>query len=165
MTHSILEQLKEIKSKKKKKSSANGVEDNNPTDIVFVGDADEQDLKRLNPVKEDVEPLNEILSIAQRLKKRQQIRRNRVRLKTARMRAMKRRANSSTITKRARKTAINNMKKKFSGGKSVSSMNMAQKMRVERIVSKRKNAIQRNTKRLLNSKRQQDRQRFANRRR
>lgn len=107
------------------------------------------------------EYLTEVLSIAGRMKRRQQIRRFKSRMEISRKRAMKRRASQAKIGGRARRTAISNMKRRLSGGRSSKQMTYSERARVERLVSRRKAAITRQTRRLIIKKRALERQRMS----
>lgn len=107
------------------------------------------------------EYLEEVLSIAGRMKRRQSIRRYKARMQISRKRAMKRRASQAKIGGRARRTAISNMKRRLSGGRSSNQMTYSERARVEKLVSRRKAAITRQTRRLIIKKRALERQRMS----
>lgn len=101
------------------------------------------------------------LSVSARIKKRQVLRRSRARIKLGRRRAMRRRANQTRIKKRARRQAVNNMKRRFSGGRKMSELSYSERARVERMASRRKAAINRQSVRLIRTKREQERKRLS----
>lgn len=107
--------------------------------------------------------LNEILTIGQRIKRRQQMRRYKTRLQIARKRKLSRRANNATINRRARRGALAQVKKRLSGGRSPSQLTYADRARVEKLAARRKALVSRKARRLVIKKRQLDRQRISNR--
>lgn len=119
----------------------------------------EEDQRELDKLLEEINSLDEALSVSNRIKKRQTMRRYRSRMNIARKRALKRRATTNKITGRARKSAINQLKTRYGGGKSVSNMSYAERARVEKMVSKRRSLVNRNTRRLVRVKRALDRNR------
>jgi len=129
----MLEKNKEIKKKK------------NSVEVVF------------NSELETI--ISEILSISARMKKRAGIRRYKFKMKNARRRALMRRADSVRINRRARRAAVNNMKKKFAGGTPLNKLSFSAKARVEKLAQKRQSAIKRNTRRQVIIKRALDRNR------
>ena len=84
-------------------------------------------------------------------------------MQIARRRSMMRRASSSKIASRAKRTAISNFKRRFSGGRAANTLTYSERSRIEKMASKRKNLIQRQARRLLIGKRNLDRQRLSNR--
>ena len=76
--------------------------------------------------------INEVLSIAGRLKKKRDMKRNKTRVKTGRGRAMRKVADSRRLKNRAEKHARNIMFKKFSRGKGRGDVSMAQKAEIEK---------------------------------
>lgn len=112
---------------------------------------------------EDV--LNEVLSIAGRMRRRQQVRRYKARMQIARRRSMRRRASQTKIASRAKRSAISNFKRKFSGGRAAKQLTYSERARIERLASKRKNVIARNARRLIIGKRNLERKRLSGRKR
>ena len=105
--------------------------------------------------------LSEVLTVAQRLKKKNLMKRMKARIKIARKRALKRRANTDRLKKRARRSAINKVKKKFAGGKALNKLSMADKSRLEKIVARKKKAIDRISKKEMRVARKRDRNRMV----
>lgn len=107
--------------------------------------------------------LLEIMSVASRIKRKQQIRRYRARMQIARKRSLRRRASSAVISRRARRGAVSSVKKRLSGGRASNKLTYSERMRVEKLAARRKGLISRRARRLLIVKRQQDRNRINNR--
>jgi hypothetical protein len=112
---------------------------------------------------DDATALNEVLSVAARIKKRQQIRRYKSRMQIARKRSLRRRASNAVIGRRARRSAVTAVKTKLAGGRSMQSLTYSERSRVEKLAARRKGVIQRRARKLIITKRQTDRQRIANR--
>lgn len=108
------------------------------------------------------EYMTEVLSIAARIKKRQQIRRFKSKMLIARKRSLRRRANASRIKNRAQRSAVSNTKRKLAGGRNPRDLNFSERARVEKLAARRKAAIQRQARRLVIKKRQQERTRLSN---
>lgn len=107
--------------------------------------------------------LNEIMSVAARIKRKQQIRRYKARMQIARKRSLRRRASNAVIGRRARRGAVAAVKTKLSGGRSARKLTYSERARVERLVARRKGLVARRARRLLIVKRVQDRNRIFNR--
>lgn len=118
-------------------------------------------------VEVDFEPtledgfIAEVLSIAGRMKKRQQIRRHRAKMKISRKRALKRRATQSRIQTRARRSALSSVKKKIAGGRSSNQLTYAERARVERLAKRRKAVVTRTARRMVIAKRATERRRLS----
>ena len=134
------------------------IEEQERIDIEFM--VLEGDLSDKEDYSDLLEELFEALSQTQRMKKKQVFRRYKSKIKIARKRAMKRRANKQVIKKRARKQAISNMKKFILKGKSLKGAPASEKNRVERLVKRRNTIVDRNSRRLIIGKKQQERKRF-----
>jgi hypothetical protein len=122
----------------------------------WVMDGDLSDIEQMQPLLDE---LAETLSIQGRLRKRVTMRRFRTRIKVARVRTLKRNANYAQLQRRARASAINGYKLRFFGGRNMAAYRKAspsQKAAIERLVSRRKNAINRSTTKLINTKRKLD---------
>lgn len=107
--------------------------------------------------------LTEIMSVASRIKRKQQIRRYKARMQIARKRSLRRRASNAVIGRRARRGAITAVKTKLSGGRAANKLTYSERARVEKLVARRKGLVQRRARRLLITKRAQDRNRLFNR--
>lgn len=130
----------------------------NQEDLDFLLDGDHSDAGELQEVLSEVEDelaqIDEVLSLAGRLKRRSVMRRGRERVARARQRALARRATTKQITGRARRSAIGMLKQRFSGGRKADDLSNSEKTRVERIVERRKKAVERLTRRLIRGKRE-----------
>lgn len=110
------------------------------------------------------ETLAEVMSVAARIKRRQQVRRYKSRMQIARKRSLRRRASNSVIGRRARRSAVSSIKRKLAGGRSSKDLTYSERARVEKLVARRKGLVQRRARKLMITKRQQDRSRVSNRR-
>jgi len=91
------------------------------------------------------------LTVAQRMKRGRIMKKYASRIAMARKRKMKRKADLATIKKRARKKAIDVIRKKVAGaqGKSYQEMSASEKSMIDKKVQKRQAAIERIAKRLI----------------
>lgn len=112
-------------------------------DLLDAYDDDE-----FEEIDESVEELNEILSRQARLRAKFRMKRTKVRREIKKKIVLKRHSNLETLQKRARKLAIKSIKQKFAK-KGLDKMSFADKVRVEKIVAKRKNAVDRLTRKLI----------------
>jgi shikimate kinase len=103
-----------------------------------------------------------VLTIQQRLKRARTMRRIKSRLKVGRKKAQRRMANTEKLQKRARKRAIELIRKKVAGSKgaSYSSLSAAEKIQIDKRIESRKGAIDRLAKRLLPTVRRAEAVRF-----
>lgn len=101
----------------------------------------------------------EDLSVASRTKKKQLMKRMKNRIKIAKKRQLVRVANTKTLEKRARKSAIDLVKKKLSPNYKDSSA--GEKNRVERLAKRKAKFVDRLAKRNVKDKRKLDRQRLS----
>lgn len=109
-----------------------------------------------------IEDLNEEgLTVTQRVRKGNVMRRYQGKLKTAKRRAMKRRAAMGVIRKRARRGAVGDVKKKFARGRNLSDLSYGERNRVEAMVKRRKSLVDRIARRKINDKRIEDASRLA----
>ena len=97
--------------------------------------------------------LNESLDRAQRKKIGMRTRRLRKRLAISRKKAMRRAPTRAKIIKRSRRSAIDTVKRKVSGGKSYRDMSVAQKRIVDRKVQRRQKVVDRLTRKIIPTKR------------
>jgi hypothetical protein len=109
---------------------------------------------------EEVEALNEVLSRAERIKARIRFARTKAKRERKVRIALKRHSDSKTINKRARKLAIVTLKKRLAK-KPLNKLSVGEKERVERIVAKRKNLIDRLAMRLAPKVRRVEQDRLA----
>ena len=150
-----------------KKESGKGPEINDPVKVDFEPNVNkmfagmDETFEAIASGKEI--PLNEIMSVAARIKRKQQIRRYKARMQIARKRSLRRRASNAVIGRRAKRGAITAVKTKLAGGRSARKLTYSERARVEKLVAKRKGLVQRRARRLLIVKRAQDRNRLFNR--
>lgn len=134
-------------------------------ELAYIFEGDLSDVDSYSYIVEDylseIAAINEEgISIGTRLKKRATLRRSRSRVSIGRERALRHRATTQRIMGRARRTAIENMKKRFAGGRSPENLTYSEKERVERQVHRRQKALARMAKRLVRQKRELDTQRL-----
>lgn len=114
--------------------------------------------------KEVISEERKSLSAAQRQKKRMVMKKNKVKIKMARKRQMRKRADTGRLKKRARRMSISAVKrmtlKKKGGGK----LSIGDKRRAERMVQRRSGLVNRLSKRNLKNARKMDRNRRRGRR-
>lgn len=129
-------------------------------DYISEGDISDVDQDILEQFKEDFLPLLSELSIATRMKKRLTMKRYARKIAQRRQRTLARRATEPQIMKRARRSAIDTLKTRFSGGRSPEELTISDKNRVERMIAQRKDLVSRFAKRLTRTERQIDRERL-----
>jgi hypothetical protein len=108
---------------------------------------------------ESVEQVDEVMSISQRKKAGQRMKRMSKRIQVAKKRAMKRAPTMDVLQKRAQKTARSNMIKKWSRGQEKSDMSPGRRGEMEKRLKKSKGKIDRMAKRLVPQLRKVDRER------
>ena len=108
--------------------------------------------------KESVE-VDEALSVSQRRKASQRMKRMSKRIQVAKKRALKRAPTADVLQKRAQKQAKNQMIKKWSRGMDKSDMSPARKAEMEKKLKKAKPRIDRMAKKLVPQLRKMDRER------
>ncbi len=113
-----------------------------PEELAIVddetGEVIDDDLT--DDLKESTE-LNEVLSRAERLKARIRFARTASKREIKAKIALKRHSSSATINKRARRLAVKTMETKLAKGKPLASLNVQEKMRIERIIQARSKMI------------------------
>ena len=112
------------------------------------------------PVHE--EALQEVLSIQQRMKKKQVMRRNKAKIAMGRRRAARKMASADVLKGRAQKQARNLIVKKILKNRSKSDLSYGSRAALEKMVAKRKGAIDRIARKLLPKVRQKDRTKLQN---
>lgn len=107
--------------------------------------------KKMKTLKEYLEQseVDEQLNTAQRLKKKQTIRKYKARLKLGRLRASKRTATGDVLKKRAKRAARNILFKKVAAGKDKSSLSYSARGSYENMVNRRTGALKAIAKRLI----------------
>lgn len=113
-------------------------------------------------VVESQSQIDEVLSPAQRMRKKAQLRRQKAKIAMGQRRAKKRIATGSTIKKRAMRRARMAVLKKILRGRSKSDLSYGARGSYEKILNKRKAMIQRLARKLLVKVRQDDRSKFKN---
>lgn len=112
------------------------------------------------PVHE--EALEEVLNIQQRMKKKQAMRRNKAKIAMGRRRAARKMASADVLKGRAQKQARNLIVKKILKNRSKSDLSYGSRAALEKMVAKRKGAIDRIARKLLPKVRQKDRTKLQN---
>jgi len=112
------------------------------------------------PVHE--EALQEVLNIQQRMKKKQAMRRNKAKIAMGRRRAARKMASADVLKGRAQKQARNLIVKKILKNRSKSDLSYGSRAALEKMVAKRKGAIDRIARKLLPKVRQKDRTKLQN---
>ena len=112
-------------------------------------------------LKEEME--NEALSIQQRLARGRTMKRNAKKIARMRKIKSKKRADQDTLKKRARKMAIQLVRKKVAGdrGSNYASLGAAEKSTIDKLVSKKKAQIDRMAKKLINKVRKGESERLS----
>jgi len=105
------------------------------------------------------EKIEEALTHAQRIKKRQMMKKMKGRIKIGRLRALKRTPTMDVIKKRAKKKARLLMLKKLTRGKSKQDMSFAMRQSYEKKLDKMKPRLDRIARRLIPDVRKADRER------
>ena len=111
---------------------------------------------------EESSEILEVLSRAERMKARVRFAKSKVKREIKARLALRRRSNNKTFANRARRAAIKAMKLKIAK-KPLSQMSVAEKERVERLVAKRKKAIDRIALKLTPRVKQIERDRLTHR--
>ena len=111
--------------------------------------------KKFIPVYE--EALDEVLTIQQRMKKKQVMRRSKAKIAMGRKRAARKMASQDVLRGRAKKQAKNLIIKKILKNRSKADLSYGSRAALEKMVAKRKVAIERIAKKLLPKVRQKDR--------
>jgi hypothetical protein len=109
-------------------------------ELAIVDDESGEEVEEDEPVNEEV--LNEVLSRAERIKARIRFARTKSKRERKVKVALKRHSDSKTINRRARKLAISTLKKRLAK-KPLNTLTVGEKERIERIVQKRKQLIDR----------------------
>ena len=111
----------------------------------------------------DVVDILEVLTIQGRMKKRFAARRNRQKLKVARMRASRRAADPARIKKRATRGARNMIKARLARGRDISSLPPAEKSRLETMAKRFSGLVARIATRMMPVVRKAELKRLTNR--
>ena len=116
--------------------------------------------KNFIPVHE--EALNEVLSIQQRMKRKQVMRRSKAKIAMGRKRAARKMASAEVLKGRAQKQARNLIVKKILKNRNKADLSYGSRAALEKMVAKRRVAIDRIAKKLLPKVRQKDRTKLQN---
>lgn len=134
-------------------------------ELEYILEGDTSDIEEHRDIIEayltEIDELGEAISIAGRMKKKAVMRRAKSRIQRGRARSMRKYATSKTINKRARRSAIATIKKRFSGNRAPNKLSYSERGRVERMVQRRKGAVNRMQRRLIRVKRAQERARHS----
>ena len=116
--------------------------------------------KKFIPVYE--EALEEVLTIQQRMKRKQVMRRNKAKIAIGRKRAARKMASAEVLKGRAQKQARNLIVKKILKTRNKADLSYGSRAALEKMVAKRKGAIDRIARKLLPKVRQKDRTKLQN---
>ena len=116
--------------------------------------------KKFIPVYE--EALEEVLTIQQRMKRKQVMRRNKAKIAMGRKRAARKMASAEVLKGRAQKQARNLIVKKILKTRNKADLSYGSRAALEKMVAKRKGAIDRIARKLLPKVRQKDRTKLQN---
>jgi len=114
-------------------------------DLDMYDDSELDEFDKIEDFEADVEEeeeltadvtLDEALSVQGRMKRRFHARRNRQKLKVARMRASRRAGDPARIKKRAQRGALSVIKKRFARGRDIKALPPAEKARLEKMTQK-----------------------------
>ena len=132
-----LKKVRETTQEKLRKEAEVVVEVEKPSALQTAA-ASHLSKKDEHPLSQNLneETLDEVLSVQGRMKRRFAARRNRQKLKVARMRASRRAADPARIKKRAQRGARNIIKQRFARGRDVSKMPPQEKARIEGMAKK-----------------------------
>ena len=108
---------------------------------------------------ESVEQVDEVLSLQQRRKVGQRMKRMSRRIQVAKKRALKKAASPDVLQKRARKQAKSQMIKKWTSGKGKGDLSVGRRAELEKRLKKAGGKVDRNAKRLVPQLRKLDRER------
>ena len=100
-------------------------------------------------IKEEVELVNEVLSRVERMRAKARFARSKSKRQRRTAIALKKFSSSSTINTRARRLAIKLMKQRLVRGRKLSALSVGEKERIEKVIQKRKNIINRLAMRLV----------------
>ena len=126
----------------------------------FEGEDEEYD-SLMETIRNTTDPkiLVEALTQAQRIKRSMIMRRNKAKIANKRKLALKRHATPEMIKKRARKMAIKMLKKRYAR-KALEDMSFSEKKRIEELIAKRQNVVDRLERKMIPVVREVERERF-----
>ena len=148
---------------KKQPSFKSGLPKKIQRDAQSIWDMVRAGLKLVEELEEQGLLVVEVLNRQQRRQRGITMRRYKTKIANARKRSMRKAADSTKLEKRARKAAINVVRKKVAQkrGENYSSLDPAQKMLIDKKVAKRKNVIDRIAKKMLPQVRRKERERLS----
>ena len=122
--------------------------------MVGLGMYDKDELEDFESFDQDVDwhdeiQITEVLSIQGRMKRRFAARRNRQKLKVARMRAARRAADPTRLKRRATRGARNMLKQRIARGRDIGSLPPAEKARIEGMVMRFSGLVSRIAQRMI----------------
>ena len=115
-------------------------------------------MKYYREFKDSLEEL--VLSIAQRVKRRQAFKRSAPKRKAAIKRAKFKKATPEKLRKRARQLAIKTVKIKLAGGEPIANLSISQKMQIDKRAEKKKGLINKLAKKFLKVVRKKESERL-----
>ena len=123
-------------------------------DMMGLGMYDKDELEDFEAFDQDVDwhdevQITEVLSIQGRMKRRFAARRNRQKLKVARMRAARRAADPTRLKRRATRGARNMLKNRIARGRDLSTLPPAEKARIEGMVMRFSGLVSRIAQRMI----------------
>ena len=123
-------------------------------DMMGLGMYDKDELEDFEAFDQDVDwhdevQITEVLSIQGRMKRRFAARRNRQKLKVARMRAARRAADPTRLKRRATRGARNMLKNRIARGRDLSALPPAEKARIEGMVMRFSGLVSRIAQRMI----------------
>ena len=118
--------------------------------------------KKRGKNNESVEQVDEVYTVAQRIKAKQRMKKMSKRIQMAKKRAMKRAPSTEKLKLRARKQAKGALVAKWSKGKQKGELSFAQRQNIEKRLKSASGRIDTMSKKLLPDVRKQDRERRSN---
>ena len=123
-------------------------------DMIALGMYDEDEIEDFEEIDQDNDwhdevQITEVLSIQGRMKRRFAARRNRQKLKVARMRAARRAADPTRLKRRATRGARNMLKARIARGRDIGSLPPAEKARIEGMVMRFSGLVSRIAQRMI----------------
>ena len=123
-------------------------------DMMGLGMYDKDELEDFEAFDQDIDwhdevQITEVLSIQGRMKRRFAARRNRQKLKVARMRAARRAADPTRLKRRATRGARNMLKNRIARGRDLSTLPPAEKARIEGMVMRFSGLVSRIAQRMI----------------
>ena len=105
--------------------------------------------------------VDEALDMQARMKLKQAMKKNKAKIALARKKSMNKKASTEKLEKRARKQAVNLIKKKILKDRDESELGFSARKELEKKVEKKKGAIAKLTKKMMKKVRQDEKERMA----